>query len=452
MKVFLSLLLVMVLAFIVDRAAPLWIDGEVGDAVRLRIALSVGTMLIAAWLAGLLFDRFHLPKVSAYLLLGIAVGPYALDLVSKAQLPHLQFANDLAVSLIALTAGGEIRMDWLWGRLRRLLAMIGIDVAIIMTIGIAVVFFGRPLIPFLADETPRRAFLAALLVATVMIANSPTVVIAMISDYRAAGPLSQMTLAFTICKDLVLIVLFATVTTLTKAALDPDTQVSANFLIAVAAQLFGSIGLGALLGVIMAWYVHSVRAHLVFFTLGACFLFAVVGEQHFAVMGQDVHLEPLLIALSAGMLMENLWPKQTEPIFKTIKSMSLPVYCLFFAIAGAKMDINAFLQLWPIVLALVAVRGAAVWGGVNLGAYLTGLREPWAKHLWLGMIPQAGVTLVLITLIGKAFDDQSWGPAISSMLIGMLVIHELIGPFGFRYALFKNDEAGKADKDDKQGH
>jgi len=445
MKSFFALLVVLLLAAFVTHFTA-W-NADDGAA---RAALNIGLLMLGAWLAGKAFDQYNLPKISGYILFGVALGPFALDLIPKKAQGDLQFVNDLAVALIALTAGGEIKLDWLRGKLAKLLSIIGIDVLAIMVLGGGAMYLMSDWIPFLQGETAKTVFFVSLVAATVMIANSPTVVIAMISDYKASGPLTQMTLAFTVCKDLVLIILFATVIAVSKGMLDEQTALSATFLVGVAVQLLGSIALGALLGAVMALYVYRINAHLPFFIIGACMLFALLGEQYFAVAGQKIHLEPLLMALSAGILMQNIWPHKTEPLFHTIESVSLPVYCLFFAIAGAKVNLGVFAEAWYIALGLVAVRGFAIWLGLSVGTRVVGMREPWANKLWLGMIPQAGVTLVLITLVERAFVDFGWGAELAALLLGMLVVHELIGPFGFRHALFSTGEAKPQEPDDKR--
>ena len=441
MRILLCLVALVAVSFLVSLASGRF--AETPDALGMASALHVGLLMLAAWLAGRLFDLIRLPKISGYIALGILVGPFALGLIDKQALGSLGFINDLAVALVAITAGGEIRLNWIRDRLGKLGVLIGVDVAVILAVSTAALYFGRPLIPFMADETARTAFFIALLGGTIMIANSPTVVIAMISEYRARGPLAQTTLAFTVLKDLVLIVLFATVTSLTRGALDEQTQLSASFLVGVLVQLVGSVGLGAVIGVLMAWYVHRIGSHLVFFVVGSCLAIALIGEMVIHVADQKVHLEPLLMALSAGLLMQNVWPRRSEPLFHAIEEMSLPVYCLFFGLAGAKIDLMAFATMWYVALGLVALRAACVWAGVTAGCRLAGITGDWTGRLWLGMIPQAGVTLVLITLISRAFEaDFGWGRELASILIAMLVVHEILGPIGFRWALVRSGEVG----------
>src|SRR5690606_33821488 len=139
---------------------------------------------------------------------------------------NLRFVNHLAVSLIALTAGGEIRLEWLRGRVRQLVTLISVDMTRIFGVAIGVVFLVARWVPFLTGEDTTALLVVGLLLGSVMIANSPTVVIAMLSDYKAEGPLSQTTLAVTVCKDLMLIVAFATVMAVSRNLLDAEAALS----------------------------------------------------------------------------------------------------------------------------------------------------------------------------------------------------------------------------------
>ncbi len=434
MRLVLSLAVLLGLALLVTAAGGLG-----ADHLRGRSLLSIGTLLLTAWLAGRAVDRVGLPKISGYLLLGLLVGPSALGLVTKDQLPHLRFVNDLAVSLIALTAGGEIRFDWLRGKVLRITGLVLFDVAVILGAAVAAAFVLGPAIPFLAGESSTSLLVAGLLAGSVMIANSPTVVIAMIADYRAQGPLSQTTLALTVCKDLALIVLFAAILMLSRG-LTAGEPLSGGFLAAVAVQLVGSCLLGVLAGMGMALYTSKVGAHLPFFLVGCCMLIALIGEEKLVVAGSAVHLEPLLMALTAGVVMENAWPERSTPAFHTVEEMSLPVYCLFFALAGAKIDLGLFAKLWYLSLGLFALRLTVVWAGISGGAWLVGFRERWARLLFLGLIPQAGVSFVLVTVIATSLSEVPWAAALANVIIGAIILNELLGPLAFRYALVKSGE------------
>lgn len=441
MKLLLSLVIILAVAIVVTMLRrdgvhpPEFVGGE--------SIFAVGLLMLAAWLAGRLFDRVGLPKISGYILAGIVLGPSVAGLVTAGQLPRLQFASDLAIALIALTAGGEIKLDWLRSRMGKLSILLAVDTLFTLTAVVVVMYFVAPWIPFTQDEPTTAVLVIAVLAGVIMISNSPAVIIAMVSDMRSGGTMTQTLLAFAVLKDLVLIVLFATAMVVGRGLLDEQTAITGGFLMVVAGQLIGSIVIGAVIGVAMAWYVEKVQAHLVIFVVGCCMFIALLGEQHFSIGGFEGHLEPLLMALSAGLLMQNLWPRHSEPLFHTIEAMSLPVYALFFALAGAKVDLAVFATLWYVSVAMVLVRGAAVWAGIRLAAKAARVEGDWVPYLWLGLIPQAGVSLALVALVSRNFADMPWGVELASMLIGMIVIHELLGPIGLRYALIRSGEAGR---------
>ena len=446
---------------------------------RTITALSIGFLMLGAWLTGRLFAGIKLPRISGYLLFGMLVGPslWALGaesllpavvleklqrgtpLISSAQVIDLRFIKYLAISLIAITAGGEIHLDWLLKQGKRIAALTLANV-----LGVGVLVFGvcwalHGVLPVIrTDEamTTMQLVIAYGFLGLIASGNSPSVAIALINECRADGPLSRTTLAVTVCKDLTIIVFFAALISVGKGLLDEQTAISATFLLAVGAQLGGSILLGALLGLVMAWFVEHVRGHLVFFVVVSCFLFALLGEQKFHMPGTDqhIHLEPLLMALAAGLTMRNFRPKRSEPLFKTIEEMSLPVYCLFFAVAGAELDLSVFAVASAALAAgiVVTVRAVGVWAVVTWTGKRLGLEPEWRGKLWLALTPQAGVTLALATLVVQSFAGSPWAGALGNLLLGLVAVHAMAGPIAYRWALVSSGEAGKMAKSGSIGH
>ena len=452
MKPLLALIVLLGLAYLVVSTLG-WATAP-PDANAMRTALSVGLLMLAGWLAGHAAASVHLPKISGYLIIGIIVGPDVLGLIpanhilagadaaagEAAAKPPLKFASDLAIALIALTAGGEIRFSWLRSRIGKVAMVTWTEMLVVwVTVGTAV-FVAESHVPVIDTASFEMRLVMAVLVGLVAASNSPAVVMALIAETGSRGPLSQTTLAITIFKDMSMVVVFAAAIALGKGYADPDTAISGGFVLSVSVELVGSMVVGAMFGVVMAWYVDRVNAHLTIFIIGSCLLFALLGDVHFSIAGEKAHLETLLVALGAGLTTQNLWPERSSPLFEQIESMSLPVFCLFFALAGAKLDLGVIGQLWHIIFILVAVRAVAVWGSVTLGARLAGLDPAWRRRLWLGFIPQAGVSLALATLIADALPFEGV-MEVDNVLIGMIAIHEVVGPIGFRYALLRSGEA-----------
>jgi len=450
MKPLLALLLLMALTFLIV-AAPNVMQAP-PDATAMRTALSVGLLMLGAWLAGHAADAINLPRISGYLIIGMVFGPDLLGLVPAEHIfggpqvdgepakPPLQFASDLAIALIALTAGGELRFSWLRSRIGKVAVVTLAEMTVVWALVGTAVFIAEAYVPVIDTASFELRLVMAILVGLVAASNSPAVVMALISETRARGPLSQTTLAITIFKDMTMVVVFAAALALGKGYADPATSISAGFMLSVSVKLIGSLIVGALIGVVMAWYVDRVNAHLTIFIIGCCLLFALLGDFDFYIAGEKAHFETLLVALGAGLTTQNLWPQRSGPMFEQIESMSLPVFCLFFALAGAKLDLEVIQELWYIILILVAVRAVGVWASVTVGGKLAGLDPAWRGRLWYGFIPQAGVSLALATLIAQSLPFPGV-MEVDNVLIGMIAIHEIVGPIGFRIALLRSGEA-----------
>ncbi len=448
MKEALGLLCILALAYLVQLAAhPAMIDGSAQPA---RAVMLVGLLMLGSWISGKLAEKAQIPAITGYLVLGVIVGPEVLGLIDEGMIlrteesgvPPLQFVSDLAIALIALTAGGEIRIPFLKKHFRSVSVILAVHMTVLMVAVAASIWFARNWIPFLAGADNTTILVIATLCAVVMVAKSPSVTIAMINDYDAKGPLSQTALVLIVLMDLLLIAMFSAVMAVSEGVLGQAT-ISWGFIWAVGLQLIGSLLIGAILGWLMGSYVTHVKAHLPIFLAGSCLFIAVVGEHPFHIPGVDqhpVHFEPLLMALAAGLLLKNRWPEQSRPLFHAVEVTSLPVYCLFFAIAAAEIDLGAFANLWYLSLGIAVARLASTWAGIAWGTRLAGEQSAWAKHLWLGMISQAGVSLVLITVAAEAFSDFAWAEPLEEMVIGAIFINQLFGPILFRHALLKSGE------------
>ena len=207
-----TLLLLAVVAFaLVARFSPF---GEVStDAPDGLIdsGVSLGVLLVGAWLAGRLFSTFGLPKITGYIALGVLVGPSVLAIVTKEQIPHLRLVNDLAISVIALTAGGAITLDFLKRNARSLLLLsLGHALVVGVVVGVFLFFMQDSLGVAQVEGIGAKIAIAAI-VAAIATSGSPAVVVAVISEARANNRFSQTALAGVVCLDLVVIIVFAIV-------------------------------------------------------------------------------------------------------------------------------------------------------------------------------------------------------------------------------------------------
>lgn len=77
------------------------------------IIISVALMLITGFAMTRITKRLRLPNVTAYILSGVLLGPYALNLVPQNIVEGMDFLNDIALAFIAFSTGEFFRFSTL---------------------------------------------------------------------------------------------------------------------------------------------------------------------------------------------------------------------------------------------------------------------------------------------------------------------------------------------------
>ena len=75
----------------------------VGAETRILLVLSI--ILFAGFIMTRLTNTLNLPKVSGYILAGILIGPYGLNMIPADMIENLSFVSDLALAFIAFGVG-----------------------------------------------------------------------------------------------------------------------------------------------------------------------------------------------------------------------------------------------------------------------------------------------------------------------------------------------------------
>ena len=78
---------------------------------RSHALAALGFLLLAGTVAANVLEPLGIPHLTAYLLTGMAAGPYALHLVDHQAVEELNSINALALSLISLAGGAELRVS-----------------------------------------------------------------------------------------------------------------------------------------------------------------------------------------------------------------------------------------------------------------------------------------------------------------------------------------------------
>lgn len=391
------------------------------------VTLAGGALLLCGIFAGEVASSVRLPRLTGYLLIGVVVGPHALGFIPREGVAGLDLVKGLAVSLIALTAGTELRWSLL-ARVGRPVLKSGAAIAgAVFLTATAILFAVHPLLPFLRGLAWPAALALSALLASVVVSFSPTVTIAIIQETRARGTFTEFLMAVVILGDLVVMVAFAVTAALAQSALGAGFNLWA-LLGSIGLELFGSLVVGAALGAAMLVYLARVGREIPLFLAAVCFASAE--------MGARLHLSPLLLSVAAGAVVANLNEREGARVNQAVEKAGLPVFALFFASAGAGLHLESVLTLGPVALLLALGRGATIYGANR--AFVPRDDPRLAKYLWMGLISQAGVTVGLASLMARTFPGP--GPEMEALILTLVTLHELVGPLLSRRALTRSGE------------
>ena len=401
-----------------------------GGPVGRPTALALGFALIAAALTGALFERIRLPRVSGYLMFGMVCGPYLANIITQPMARDLQLVNGLAIALIALIAGLELNYAHLKPRLAAMARFGGWILVLMYAAMVTLVWIAWPWLPIAPEAGGIARVSLALLVATVVVSFSPTVTIAVIADTRAKGPLSEMVLTIVVLADLALIVVFSFAMQFVRWTTGAAEATDVSLLARLTWEIVGSIAFGAVLGALFALYLRYVGREVTILLLALCLLLSQLGPL--------LHFEPLIAALAAGLVIENIAQPSGDALKEAVERGALPVLVLFFAGAGASLQLDALASIGTIAVTAAALRFGLIRASTAIGARLSGVPAETGGLVWTGLVSQAGVTLGLAVLIAREFPD--WGLSVQALVVALNAIHAVAGPIVFRAGLARAGE------------
>jgi Kef-type K+ transport system membrane component KefB len=413
------------LLFFVTRAVP-----EVHGG--LWTISAIGFLLLAGTLTSELIEPLGLPHLTGYLIAGIASGPYVLRLVDEHTVKSLSPVNTLALSLIALAGGAELDFATVRREAKRLAWATLVQCVLVLVLMSALFYVARPIIPFTRSLTTGALVGVALLWGALAVTRSPSATLGILSQTHAHGPLATFTLAFVMASDVVVVVLLATAMGIARPLIDPAASFSLDAFVTLGHSLFGSVALGTTLGLVIAVYLRLVNRQMLVVLLVLGFGVSTVLDY--------LQFDALLTFMVAGFIVRNM-SNQGHKFLSYIEQTGSVVYVLFFATAGADLDVPLLRGLWPVALVLAGARTLVTWSGSLIAGRLSKDPPTLRRWSWSGLVSQAGLALGLSTIVAREFP--SIGTPFRALAVATVAVNELVGPVLFKLAL---DKAGETQR------
>lgn len=384
--------------------------------------LGLGFIFLAGLFSARLINKVKFPAVTAYLLLGILIGPSLFNLIPKEMLAASGLISNIVLGIIAFGIGQNFSKEN-FHSIGKSVLWISILEACGAWILVSIIFL----------VVLRQPFYISLLFGAIASATAPAATVMVIREYRAKGSFTNTLLGVVAIDDAWCLIIFAISLAISQAIF--AHMVAVSFLIKVffnsLLSIIGAFVLGAITAISLYYFSRFIRTQteLLIFTLG--FVLLNIG------IAIWLHLSVLLANMFLGAILVNTHQSSLK-FFDNLKMIDSPLFLLFFVLAGANLEIDILSKLGLIGLAYLISRVGGKIIGASLGAHISNASASIRKYLGLGLVPQAGVALGC-ALIAKS-DFPEVGSMIFTTIVATTVIYELIGPLCTKYALHKAGE------------
>lgn len=388
------------------------------------VIISVAIMLFVGFLLTRVTKRLRLPNVTAYILTGILIGPYCLDLIPPEVVSGTEFLSDIALAFIAFSAGEFFRFS--------VLKRNGLKVVVI-TLFEAI---AASLFVFILTFFILRLNLAfSIVLAALAAATAPASTLMTIRQTGAKGDFVDTLLQVVAFDDIVGLIAYSVAISVAVSSLSGERFSFLTVVIPLIKNL-SILVLGGLFGLIMKLLIQKKRSTDNRLIITVALLFAFCG------ICAAFDISPLLGCMSMGTVYINL--TDDDKLFKQINYFSPPILLLFFVRSGVSFDLNALINpsgsvggysLLLIGILYFIVRILGKYAGAFLGCLA--VKKPKKVRNWLGLalIPQAGVAIGLAVLGARTLGGET-GAALQTIILASSVLYELIGPAAAKLSLY----------------
>jgi len=368
-------------------------------------SLWVAVALIAAVLVGELFAKTGwLPRMTGYVLTGLAAGPGMLAVVGGSTSTEWRVIIELALGILLFELGTRVNLRWLMTNRWLVVSSLFEASLSFATVYLILRYFGT-----------REAIAAT--AATIAMATSPSVVMRIAAELRAQGQVTERLMLHT-----ALNTIYAAVgVNLMVGVLHHEFRGSLVEAVVYPAYLLcGSVLAGAGFALVFRRLERWLGDHeevLSFLLLGMIALTVSVSAM--------LRVPPLLPLLLAGIVVRQIRgrPLVYPPHFGSAGAVLIIV---MFVVSGMSIPMDQLARGAAVAAALVCGRVLAKIVGVTAIARPSGASWRQAAALGVALAPMSGVALLLTLDTATLFPE--FGASVMSALLGAIVVLELAGP------------------------
>ncbi len=385
----------------------------------MNILLSLAFAMIVGLLLTRVVKLVHLPNVTGYLIAGLLIGPYVLNVFPTDALEAVGSISTVALGFIAFSIGNEFRFSHLKhiGKnaiiicfCQALLACLLVNVTLLL------VGFVTPL---------------CLVLGAIATATAPAATLMVVRQYKAKGPITNTLLPVVAIDDAIGLIIFAVSLAVAKSLSSGQAVTVMNTVVEPLLEIILSLAVGSVIGLLvsLATRFFKSRANRLCICVAAVFLGVALADQF--------HLSSLLLCMCIGAGFVNT-KKHAEPILDGADRWTPPLFMLFFVISGAELDLAVLPTVGLLGILYLVARSLGKYFGTYFGALAVKSDKNIRKYLGAALLPQAGVAIGMAQIVMSQLPQ--YGSQVRAVVLTATLIYELVGPLITKIVLTKAGE------------
>lgn len=389
-----------------------------------QIIISLAVILFAGFLMTRLSKKIKLPNVTGYIVAGILIGPYVLNLVPKDLISGMDFVTDVALAFIAFGVGRYFKLSTLKKSGSRVIVITLFEaLAAAVVITLAMVFIFRLPVSF------------SLLLGAIGCATAPASTIMTIRQYHAKGEFVDTILQVVALDDAVALIAFSICAAVAQT-LTTHGHLQAQVILLPLLFNVLAVVLGLLCGLLLVKLISAKRSNDHKLVLVNAIILTLTG------LCALLNVSPLLACMAMGAAYINL--NGNKELFHQVNHFTPPILLLFFVLSGMKLNVPSLLTAGIVGVGYFFVRILGKYAGASLGAVVTKAPRAIRNYLGLALIPQAGVSIGLAALGARMLPGE-YGTMLSTIILSSAVLYEIVGPACAKASLFLSHTIKKED-------
>jgi Kef-type K+ transport system membrane component KefB len=371
-----------------------------------------GALLLLGALGGELTRRvLNLPRLTGYVIVGLALGGSGLDILDPKMLSQMRVFVDVGLGLVLFELGRRLDLAWLqrdcW-----LTAIAGLEIVLSFACMFgALWWFGI-------------APLFAAAAAAIGVSSSPAIVMLVARELNAEGQVTERALILSAINTVAAFVLVTVLLTWIHREYAADWRVTLLHPVYI---LAGSVLAGLLAGLaalaLARWLGKRPELHL---TLILGLVVALVG------VAESLRISVLITLLAMGVTVGNC-DRDHALMPVDVGRFGQVFFVVLFVATGAMLHITDLIAGGAIAAVYIAARFVGKSVGVLSFAHLSGIRRGSGGLLSIALMPMSGIAIAMTYSAASIYPE--FGTELATIVLAAALILELAGPLAVQFAL-----------------